>query len=193
MAIWRGSRWKPASTSAWRCFDHRSIKPGSPLNGSVPLQSVAPPPSHRQEPCRWIKVARNAYEPWKNPAQNRSMQRSSLFQRVSSRMIQPIWCRLLSNTPTERSAPFEEISDAVVVIQGSKIAAVGTRGKSTILPRSAREIDRGRRESLRRALSMSTFMARGDTTSRKAPASRCQKSLQRLLRPTALLPWWQRR
>jgi N-acetylglucosamine-6-phosphate deacetylase len=36
--------------------------------------------------------------------------------------------------------PFEEISDAVVVIQGSKIAAVGTRGKVD-LPRSAREIN----------------------------------------------------
>jgi N-acetylglucosamine-6-phosphate deacetylase len=36
--------------------------------------------------------------------------------------------------------PFDEISDAVVVIQGSKIAAVGKRGKVD-LPRSAREID----------------------------------------------------
>src|ERR1700686_3457992 len=36
--------------------------------------------------------------------------------------------------------PFEEISDAVVVIQGSKIAAVGQRGKVD-LPRSAREIN----------------------------------------------------
>jgi N-acetylglucosamine-6-phosphate deacetylase len=35
--------------------------------------------------------------------------------------------------------PFEEISDAVVVIQGSKISAVGQRGKVDV-PRSAREI-----------------------------------------------------
>jgi N-acetylglucosamine-6-phosphate deacetylase len=35
--------------------------------------------------------------------------------------------------------PFEEISDAVVVIQGSKIAAVGRRGKGD-LPRGVREI-----------------------------------------------------
>jgi N-acetylglucosamine-6-phosphate deacetylase len=35
--------------------------------------------------------------------------------------------------------PFEEISDAVVVIQGSKITAVGQRGKVT-MPRGAREI-----------------------------------------------------
>ena len=35
--------------------------------------------------------------------------------------------------------PFEEISDAVVVIKGSKIAAVGQRGKVD-LPRSAREV-----------------------------------------------------
>ena len=35
--------------------------------------------------------------------------------------------------------PFEEISDAVVVIQGSKISAVGQRGKVD-LPRGAREI-----------------------------------------------------
>jgi len=40
--------------------------------------------------------------------------------------------------------PFEEISDAVVVIQGSKISAVGPRGKVD-LPRGAREINaRGR-------------------------------------------------
>ena len=38
--------------------------------------------------------------------------------------------------------PFEEISDAVVVIQGSKIAAVGQRGKVD-LPRGAREINAG--------------------------------------------------
>jgi len=36
--------------------------------------------------------------------------------------------------------PFEEISDAVVVIQGDKIATVGKRGKVD-LPRSAREIN----------------------------------------------------
>src|ERR1700686_2868853 len=35
--------------------------------------------------------------------------------------------------------PFEEISDAVVVISGSKISAVGRRG-SVVLPRGAREI-----------------------------------------------------
>ena len=35
--------------------------------------------------------------------------------------------------------PFEEISDAVVVIQGSKISAVGERGKVEV-PRGAREI-----------------------------------------------------
>src|ERR1035437_11140482 len=35
--------------------------------------------------------------------------------------------------------PFEEISDAVVVIQGSKISAVGQRGKVEV-PRGAREI-----------------------------------------------------
>src|SRR6202140_1483341 len=35
--------------------------------------------------------------------------------------------------------PFEEISDAVVVIQGSKIAAVGQRGK-VAMPRAAREM-----------------------------------------------------
>jgi N-acetylglucosamine-6-phosphate deacetylase len=40
--------------------------------------------------------------------------------------------------------PFEEISDAVVVIQGSKISAVGQRGKVD-LPRGGRELDaRGR-------------------------------------------------
>src|SRR5579863_3148082 len=38
--------------------------------------------------------------------------------------------------------PFEEISDAVVVIQGSKIDAVGQRGKVD-LPRGAREINAG--------------------------------------------------
>jgi len=38
--------------------------------------------------------------------------------------------------------PFEEISDAIVVIQGSKIAAVGQRGKVD-LPRGAREINAG--------------------------------------------------
>jgi N-acetylglucosamine-6-phosphate deacetylase len=36
--------------------------------------------------------------------------------------------------------PFEEISDAVIVIQGSKIAAVGQRGKVD-LPRGARELN----------------------------------------------------
>ena len=36
--------------------------------------------------------------------------------------------------------PFEEISDAVLVIQGSKIAAVGQRGKVD-LPRGAREVN----------------------------------------------------
>ena len=40
--------------------------------------------------------------------------------------------------------PFEEISDAVIVIQGSKIAAVGQRGKVD-LPRGAREINAGGR------------------------------------------------
>jgi N-acetylglucosamine-6-phosphate deacetylase len=40
--------------------------------------------------------------------------------------------------------PFEEISDAVIVIQGSKIAAIGQRGKVD-LPRGAREINAGRR------------------------------------------------
>src|SRR6266567_7520096 len=35
--------------------------------------------------------------------------------------------------------PFEEISDAVVVVHGSKISAVGPRGK-VMLPRGAREI-----------------------------------------------------
>jgi N-acetylglucosamine-6-phosphate deacetylase len=40
--------------------------------------------------------------------------------------------------------PFEEISDAVIVIQGSKIAAVGQRGKVD-LPRGAREISAGQR------------------------------------------------
>src|ERR1035437_10353805 len=35
--------------------------------------------------------------------------------------------------------PFEEISDAVVVIKGSKISAVGQRGKVEV-PRGAREI-----------------------------------------------------
>jgi N-acetylglucosamine-6-phosphate deacetylase len=38
--------------------------------------------------------------------------------------------------------PFEEIRDAVVVIQGSKISAVGRRGKVD-LPRGVREIDAG--------------------------------------------------
>ena len=41
--------------------------------------------------------------------------------------------------------PFEEISDAVIVIQGSKISAVGQRGKVD-LPRGAREIH-ARREN----------------------------------------------
>jgi N-acetylglucosamine-6-phosphate deacetylase len=40
--------------------------------------------------------------------------------------------------------PFEEISDAVIVIQGSKISAIGQRGKVD-LPRGAREINAGRR------------------------------------------------
>jgi len=40
--------------------------------------------------------------------------------------------------------PFEEISDAVVVIQGSKISAVGQRGKVD-LPRGVREINAGRK------------------------------------------------
>jgi N-acetylglucosamine-6-phosphate deacetylase len=40
--------------------------------------------------------------------------------------------------------PFEEISDAVVVLQGSKIAAVGQRGKVD-LPRGGREINAGGR------------------------------------------------
>jgi N-acetylglucosamine-6-phosphate deacetylase len=35
--------------------------------------------------------------------------------------------------------PFEDISDAVIVIQGSKISAVGSRSR-TVLPRGAREI-----------------------------------------------------
>jgi len=38
--------------------------------------------------------------------------------------------------------PFEEIRDAVVVVQGGKISAVGRRGKVD-LPRGAREIDAG--------------------------------------------------
>src|SRR5579863_8397995 len=38
--------------------------------------------------------------------------------------------------------PFEEITDAVVVIQGSKIFAVGRRGKVD-LPRGAREMSAG--------------------------------------------------
>src|ERR1700686_4997825 len=40
--------------------------------------------------------------------------------------------------------PFEEISDAVIVIQGSKISAVGQRGKVD-LPRGGREINAGGR------------------------------------------------
>jgi N-acetylglucosamine-6-phosphate deacetylase len=40
--------------------------------------------------------------------------------------------------------PFEEICDAAIVIQGSKIAAIGQRGKVD-LPRGAREINAGRR------------------------------------------------
>jgi N-acetylglucosamine-6-phosphate deacetylase len=40
--------------------------------------------------------------------------------------------------------PFEEISDAVIVIQGSKISAVGQRGKVD-MPRGAREINVGGR------------------------------------------------
>jgi N-acetylglucosamine-6-phosphate deacetylase len=40
--------------------------------------------------------------------------------------------------------PFEEISDAVIVIQGSKVAAIGQRGKVD-LPRGAREINAGRK------------------------------------------------
>src|SRR6202142_4535419 len=36
--------------------------------------------------------------------------------------------------------PFEEILDAIVVIQGSKISAVGQRGKVDV-PRGAREIN----------------------------------------------------
>src|ERR1700688_4177762 len=40
--------------------------------------------------------------------------------------------------------PFEEISDAVVVIQGSKISAVGPRGDID-LPRGVREINAGGR------------------------------------------------
>ena len=40
--------------------------------------------------------------------------------------------------------PFEEISDAVIVIQGSKISAVGQRGKVD-LPRGVREINAGGR------------------------------------------------
>ena len=40
--------------------------------------------------------------------------------------------------------PFEEISDALVVIQGSKISAVGRKGKVD-LPRGAREINAGGR------------------------------------------------
>ena len=40
--------------------------------------------------------------------------------------------------------PFEEISDAVIVIQGSKIAAIGQR-RMVDLPRGAREINAGRR------------------------------------------------
>jgi len=40
--------------------------------------------------------------------------------------------------------PFEEISDAIVVIQGSKISAVGQRGK-VALPRGVRELNAGGR------------------------------------------------
>src|SRR5271169_410048 len=40
--------------------------------------------------------------------------------------------------------PFEEICDAVIVIQGGKISAIGQRGKVD-LPRGAREINAGRR------------------------------------------------
>src|SRR5579863_6327724 len=40
--------------------------------------------------------------------------------------------------------PFEEISDAIIVIQGSKISAVGRRGKVD-LPRGAHEINARRR------------------------------------------------
>ena len=58
--------------------------------------------------------------------------------------------------------PFEEISDAVVVIRGSKISAVGRRGKSNCL--AARERSpHGERPSCR-ALSMSTFTAPVGTT-----------------------------
>src|ERR1700692_4230209 len=40
--------------------------------------------------------------------------------------------------------PFEEISDAVIVIQGSKISAVGQRGKVD-LPRGVRKLNAGGR------------------------------------------------
>ena len=40
--------------------------------------------------------------------------------------------------------PFEEISDAVIVVQGSKISAVGQRGKVD-LPRGVRELNAGGR------------------------------------------------
>ncbi len=58
-------------------------------------------------------------------------------------MIPRLCSRLLIHAD-RAFTPFEEISDAVVVIQGSKIAAVGQRGKVD-LPRGAREINAGGR------------------------------------------------
>src|SRR5258706_15284981 len=58
--------------------------------------------------------------------------------RLSSRIV-PASMLPIAIHADRALTPFEEISDAVIVIQGSKISAVGARGK-VAMPRGAREI-----------------------------------------------------
>src|SRR5258706_15920410 len=58
--------------------------------------------------------------------------------RLSSRIV-PASMLPIAIHADRALTPFEEISDAVIVIQGSKISAVGSRGK-VAMPRGAREI-----------------------------------------------------
>ena len=86
----------------------------------------------------------NPFGTSKKAAPEQPVQRDSQFRRVSSRMI-PSLCNRLSSTPDRAFTPFEEISDAVIVIQGSKISAVGQRGKVD-LPRWRARDQRGRKD-----------------------------------------------
>src|SRR6266851_10235974 len=129
MATWRGGRWGTASTAAWRCFDHVAIKPESPLEGTIPLKSVTLLPSHKQEPCAGIKVAREFLRIARELDPEQSIQRNSQFRCVSSTMIPSICIRLLYAL-IEHSLPSKKFPMPSSLFRGARFPPSANEGKS---------------------------------------------------------------